>query len=599
MPEGTLPSFNCFPEEIVVRILHFCESQAILRFAATCKSNLKLVTESISLQLHIELEVNALEIIKGSSDRNADYATILADLRRYRDAWLDLDLTPQLVKCVDHPRMVQWDLRDGVFIKDYSASGDDDIMDSLELIPLDSPNTPSSVCFHYNFQDFSIDLSQGLAILVGQHPEHLTCAHIHLRSISTGLPHPLAQKSILTAELDFNVSSTWTQEIDTFDIKVMGNLLLTKFTLKLPHRYELLVWSWVEGVLLYRICASGVCDFGFLDKEHLVLSSAVYVEELQCLHSIVLLIFDISTSPSNRHSPPDGHFNIPTYSTLEPVLKLEFLRVLGSLQVSPSRFMLRSDPNPGRFIHASSATLSCSHSTTLGLLLSLEPRPTETIEAVQTDLDLCIFISGDHLLEHLKQRKSGGTSTTTLLWHEWGENATRWFAEADELDRWTCWLSGSRFINAFTKAQERSQMVSVFDFNTSRVRRHSGHYSKYCSPTPRTEYENEEYEDAILNGNGLFASYLFGLGTCDNLPDEMPDSEIMSFAETVKIETIIHSGFEEPVISRLPYRIVTKAQAMPTHVGWMIDGDHIIGVYPRINGHRRISIYSLRLSNGT
>lgn len=102
MVEGSAIAFGYVPDEIIVRILHFCESNSILRFAAvcasavyttidshgnyqTCKKHLEIVTNSISLQLHIELEANGLEIIEGIPNGNPDYSTILKELRRYRD----------------------------------------------------------------------------------------------------------------------------------------------------------------------------------------------------------------------------------------------------------------------------------------------------------------------------------------------------------------------------------------------------------------------------------------------------------------------------------------------------------------------------------
>lgn len=403
-------------------------------------------------------------------------------------------------------------------------------------------------------------------------------AQLHLRSISTGLPHPLAQNPLLTVELDFDVQSSW---ICSFDFKIMGTLLLTKFAFTTLRRYEVLIWNWVEGVLLHRIsCSSGVCDFALLDREHLVLSSLTYSERLQCLHSIALFVYNISAPPSNYHSPPGGQFNISSYSSLRHILKLEFPRVLSSLSASPFRFMLRSDPIPGRVIYAGSTTFSCAQSTTLCALISLsEPDLANgMLSTLEPSLNFCVIISGNHLLGYLNQCSVRDAGPTTLLWREWGENATRWFTDADELDEWTCWISGSRYVNSLFEARHRSQMVSVFDFNTLRIRRHSGRYSMFCVPPSRNEDEEREYRNAVLRGGGLVTRRRFRVGT-NHLPDKLLPKNL-SFAETIEshIETTIRSGFEEPVISRLPYRIVTKLQRMQIHEAWMIDGNHIIGV---------------------
>lgn len=72
---------------------------------------------------------------------------------------------------VEQPEMIQWELRDGAYIKAYSESGGDEFSDSLEIIPLRSPSMLYSTHFRCNFQDFTVDLRQQLAVLVGVHPQ--------------------------------------------------------------------------------------------------------------------------------------------------------------------------------------------------------------------------------------------------------------------------------------------------------------------------------------------------------------------------------------------------------------------------------------------
>ncbi|QRW22849.1 F-box protein [Rhizoctonia solani] len=66
----------------------------------TCRKAYKVLRESISLQLHIELEVNGLEIasIDQSSNAGPDYRSILRELKGYQDAWVNLRFEPEPIK---------------------------------------------------------------------------------------------------------------------------------------------------------------------------------------------------------------------------------------------------------------------------------------------------------------------------------------------------------------------------------------------------------------------------------------------------------------------------------------------------------------------
>ncbi|CAE7204374.1 unnamed protein product, partial [Rhizoctonia solani] len=77
------PLIKRLPNELLVRTLHYCNYKVVIRFSMTCKRFYEMVRQSISLQLHIELEVGGLEILGASS---ASYASMLAELRGYWDA---------------------------------------------------------------------------------------------------------------------------------------------------------------------------------------------------------------------------------------------------------------------------------------------------------------------------------------------------------------------------------------------------------------------------------------------------------------------------------------------------------------------------------
>ncbi|KAH7333867.1 hypothetical protein B0J17DRAFT_116983 [Rhizoctonia solani] len=73
------------PSETLICILHLCDYKTIIRFSLACKRSHRIVCHSTSLQLHIELEINGLEIVDRSSTAGASYASILEELKGYQN----------------------------------------------------------------------------------------------------------------------------------------------------------------------------------------------------------------------------------------------------------------------------------------------------------------------------------------------------------------------------------------------------------------------------------------------------------------------------------------------------------------------------------
>ncbi|CAE6521864.1 unnamed protein product [Rhizoctonia solani] len=152
--------------EIIIQILHHCDCVAILRFAATCKGYHELVEESISLQLHIELEANGLELVKGTCKQDATYSVILEDLKRFQEAWLKLDFREPILRSLGGARGPLWDLREGFYIKGFSRT-EGRFADTIQLIPLDAETPdPPPLMFNFEFKEFTTDPGQALVVLM-------------------------------------------------------------------------------------------------------------------------------------------------------------------------------------------------------------------------------------------------------------------------------------------------------------------------------------------------------------------------------------------------------------------------------------------------
>ncbi|EUC59010.1 F-box protein, putative, partial [Rhizoctonia solani AG-3 Rhs1AP] len=258
--------------ELVIKILHYCDYSAIFKFAATCKAYQKIVADTTSLQLHIELEANGLEIVKGSFKGEATYSIILEDLRRFRDAWLNLDVN------------------------------------AIQFIPLDSESPdPPPLMFDFKFNEFTVDPEQGLIAMICRADDFdlgNTC-DIHLCSSATGLAHPLAQYPKLTVAFDYPLPPFSSQ----FALEIMGHRLLTKAAHSGANNYELLIWDWRHGALLHRISSrEGMCDFTFLDQRHLVVLSVTRSNpDRAILNKFALMIYAITWDASLQIAANTAH----------------------------------------------------------------------------------------------------------------------------------------------------------------------------------------------------------------------------------------------------------------------------------------------------
>ncbi|KAH7345502.1 hypothetical protein B0J17DRAFT_42074 [Rhizoctonia solani] len=376
--------------ELIVNILHYCECSTILRFAVTCKAYHELVTHTTSLQLHIELEANGMEIVKGSFKEDATYSAILKDLKQFRDAWLNLDFGEPIVRTVWKSGVLLWQLREGFYIVAFAQSGRGDA-DTIQYFPLDpeAPDPPP-LLFDFTFSDFTADPGQGLVAIISRDSDQV---HVDLCSSTTGLACPLAECPRLTARFgrDFPLSSS------QYAIESMGHIMLAKIYYTEGNIYEFLIWDWRSGTFLQRICSQeGICAFTFLDQQHLALLNVARSGSSQ--DTISLLIYAISETMSTLlHLSSDEQRRVEDYATSEPVLHLEFPRLKGSSKIAEDRFIIQSEPLPGRILYTKSASFACPYAMTLSIIFSFKG----------SDFDLgisdhhCVFVDGWSLLKHV------------------------------------------------------------------------------------------------------------------------------------------------------------------------------------------------------
>ncbi|KAG8689054.1 hypothetical protein FRC11_004224 [Ceratobasidium sp. 423] len=361
------------------------------------------VRQSISLQLHIELEVNGLEIPKQSPKVGTSYASILQELKDYRDAWLKFRLSPVVVQRIMGPDILcpHWEIQNGAYIGGFRESEeeyeDDFRFDRIQVSKFYSSTTPPPLHFK-KFDHFVADVYQDLVALIDYDADRSVFARVYFYHTVTGQPHPLARLSTFTVRFEDYVDEepVW-GPLET-DPMIMGSILVIKFTWPegSHYYYDALIWNWRSGLLLGRIHSeANSADFTFLDKNHLLLyafpSDSSIESNSERPSQVALLIYRVPTTAAVSHQElPNADFYAPSYPVLEPVLILELPKLNRIYQI---------------------------------------PRAGEGYETRATITHFSIFANTNFILEFLTKNRL--EETARMTWSQWGTAATRWFVDDD------------------------------------------------------------------------------------------------------------------------------------------------------------------------
>ncbi|CAE6521177.1 unnamed protein product [Rhizoctonia solani] len=471
--------------------------------------------------------------------------------------------------------------------------------DALQFIPLDlkTPDPPP-LLFDISFDEFTVDPEQGLIAIVSKNLgllvlfdsvrprncllggfDRFTTIHVDLYSITTGLAHLHAQYPRLTVEFAFE-RPFFSPELD---IEIMGNVLLIKASRSRFHAYELLIWDWRSGIFLNRITTrQGICDFTFLDKQHLVVLSGTRSDpDSEALGTLELLVYTISDGISTCSNLLHGQLRVADLVVSQPTLRLAFPQIQESCTISDTEFYLRSDPTPGRILYTHSAAYACSYTTTLSINFY--------VRNVNTGWEgpdyYRVFLDGRFLMDQLRTYNSN--ETVHVPWSSWGVCATRWFITTERPNHWICRMSSSRFISQLSD----QPYYCILDFSSANVGRSRG--CALQSNPPGLDGLD------VTKDSGLGVEFE-GLRRLEqdlrHFPADSPAGHELLVA-TVGADnpgTISGIGFEEPITSRLPYRIVCRMNNQSDHEGWQINGDCIVGVATRGIASESLTIYKLK-----
>ncbi|KAG9114065.1 hypothetical protein FRC07_007695, partial [Ceratobasidium sp. 392] len=265
-----------------------------------------IVDNTVRLQYPIELY--ATGNIDGGSANPLSTASRLAQLREIDRGWRTLEWKSQRSEPWngDCPN---YELAGGVFARGRSTlpdanqvEGDDThhftaAIDVIVFPPRDG--TPSSVKWSHEqvgllVHDFTIAPEQDLVVLVGHRHEGAIeePIPIHLRTLSSNAPHPMATLSVL-----FAYPQPPDVFISDFTIQIYDSLLGILFWG--AHAFHLMIWDWCSGELIVDYPApAGIHfdDFSFLSSTSFLIPSSSAAGAALRVYSFAHLL-----SPANRH----------------------------------------------------------------------------------------------------------------------------------------------------------------------------------------------------------------------------------------------------------------------------------------------------------
>ncbi|KAF8164077.1 hypothetical protein BJ912DRAFT_1150425 [Pholiota molesta] len=238
-------SLSGVPEELKIKILSFLDAVALARCSMTCKSICETIKNSSLLAYTIQLHLNGLK----DAGVSAPHADLLAHLLRYRQAWLSLKLGEPVTL---------WLPYDGYkmeLVRAAFAHTNTEHIAHIISIP-----TPSNI-EKRTFQNagkgtlvltFTMDPTQDMIALLYNdetRPSRTDARNIciHIRTMSTDIPHPLAHSSCLTITIYPN--PTLGNYPDHASLYVAHNILAFTFFDPLLRR-RVMIWDWTTSDLI-------------------------------------------------------------------------------------------------------------------------------------------------------------------------------------------------------------------------------------------------------------------------------------------------------------------------------------------------------------
>ncbi|KAF8198996.1 hypothetical protein BJ912DRAFT_1139832, partial [Pholiota molesta] len=450
----TTCDFVAIPPELQIRILRNLDAVSLTRCAMTCVYLNNLVKNASQLMYIHQLHWDGLKAC-GTALPTAD---AIARLLQRRRAWLSLAWTERVTATIPFGSLVDaWDVVGGALA--YVDEG------TLEIIQLPTAGNDKGRTIRraLGFTPcITMDPTQDLLVFVENVPNTSFVAQIHVRTISSDAPHPLA----LQSSLEFNGESIFEYLVDdSMDpvLQIAHNLLAFSFA---ASNTRILIWDWTTSELLLDSAISfdrsfttymGGCAMSFLDSNHFLFACA------DDSGSLRLYKLDRSVSVDDCPTIHLATLHLPPLRAESDIHNISILT--GALQAHPRAHAPFTADDEDR-LHVLQIQYFCgdqpdwSDEGQLGLL----------------------FTHQRVLTTYIAQHACRGGPPRDVPWAEWGPRYTRLISPAEGLvtnyDR--RYIHGQRA--AFPWGGHGDAGIDVYDFSLAAVRAATG-----CLPAPTAD----------------------------------------------------------------------------------------------------------------
>ncbi|EIW84388.1 hypothetical protein CONPUDRAFT_100433, partial [Coniophora puteana RWD-64-598 SS2] len=292
-------SASAIPEELLVHIFLDLDIASLVTCKRVCKQFADIILRSALVQYHIELAANCMQDGPDAGP-STDPATRLAAIRKHRRAWNTLAWrAPEVVpSSLDG---TTWELVGGVV-----CAGS---LTAVAFTQLPSPlrgierKEWSVALAPLKVRDFTVDPSQDLLVVVDDQEQMyvLQCpVKVHLRTMSTGAPHPGAHDVAIPLP-----HLTIGEREYHFTLQISGSRLgLMVEDLNREMKPDILIWDWPSGQLEGEL-RNGLAETFLLLPDNLCLLGTTDEDE-DGMQSVQLKVWDLAVNSGKIFSGPSN-----------------------------------------------------------------------------------------------------------------------------------------------------------------------------------------------------------------------------------------------------------------------------------------------------
>ncbi|CAE6363177.1 unnamed protein product [Rhizoctonia solani] len=557
------------PNDVLTIIILCMEWQSVLALSKTCRMFCDIIQNSATIQLYLELaaDQSILNTRLRPTRRSVEW---LEELVRLRKGWLGLQMTalPPIKLSYEDNEMLSA-VQGGVFACGASTPGQPDGINRVKVVKL--PHFPSmnqediascsevyavsEVSNNNYISAFRSCAEQDLMIL-GSLTSHGPCLTVH--TISEGTPHPLARSHELRFQTDrfmgFAIHDPLPIQIHG---DLVGTLLCSGRTGPELLQWEVLVWNWKTGALVFRkSTTSQSTAFTFL-------STSSYILAEQQGTKAYLLVGDIETESEMSTDTPCFKFELPELSPGWGYGPLYFKNELPSAVPNSCESTQAFMADPGAGVIYLSVGLSGPISSLGGGRVAFVPH-------------IGLFISRASILAAISQPRGPGCELVDFHWSQWGEHGSRFF-DMGETPGLLAPVHGSRALQLVRRHPAGTAWLQVLDFNPLTTRR----YPPLCS-SPRTTRREKRIQ--IGNFSSSFERLSRTLSHTRWEASRPSTAFVERFGKDYPTVLDIPGAFLHKVVSRLPYRCVTHIAPQNPGAEWIIDGEYLLRVDEPMGG---------------